>query len=184
MKEKAQGSSEEVIVETGDKKQALSNGNGRSGIARYFATSLVPLVIILVLGVGLLGWLQFARQQAINDALLAGVVASHQATLINEQLAFAKRLAVQFAARDRGAGSSEQMAAESAARLSDALPGASVHVIASGQLLLPETLSFSAQEVGQKARTSDKPVVTVLTGSIPVIHVSVATTGRGVVLLT
>src|SRR5690606_584026 len=184
MKKKGQGGTTDVVVETGSKKPAPSNGNAKSGIARYFVTSLVPAAVILLVGVGLLGWLQFARQQAVNDALLADVVAAHQATLINEQLAYARKLADRIAASDLVDVTSEQVAADTAARLSEALPGASVHVVASGQLLLPATLSFSARDVVQKARTSDQPVVTVLPGSTPVIHVGVATASRGVVLLT
>src|SRR5690606_36722487 len=93
-------------------------------------------------------------------------------------------LASRIAASELIATSDEAVATASATRMSDALTGANVQVIAAGQLLLPETLSFSAQEVVQKARASSEPVVTVLPGNPPVIHVGVSTADKGLVLRT
>ena len=185
MKKKGQGDSAAVVVDSGNGKGAKkTKSEGASGIGKFLVSGIASMAVILVVGIGVLGWLQFARQQALNDATLAEVVATQQATLINEQVGFARNLASRIAASELIATSDEAVATASATRVSDALPGANVHVIAAGQLLLPETLSFSAQEVVQKARASSEPVVTVLPGNPPVIHVGVSTADKGVVLLT
>lgn len=185
MKKKGQGDSAAVVVDSGNGKGAKkTKSEGASGIGKFLVSGIASMVVILVVGISVLGWLQFARQQALNDATLAEVVATQQATLINEQVGFARNLASRIAASELIATSDEAVATASATRMSDALPGANVHVIAAGQLLLPETLSFSAQEVVQKARASSEPVVTVLPGNPPVIHVGVSTADKGVVLLT
>ena len=185
MKKKGQGDSA-AVVESGydTDTKTKPKSEGASGIGKFLVSGLVFMVIILVAGIGVLGWLQFARQQALNDATLAEVVATQQATLINEQVGFARNLASRIAASELIDTSDEAVAAASATRVSDALPGANIQVIAAGQLLLPETLSFSAREVVQKARASSEPVVTVLPGNPPMIHVGVATPDKGVVLLT
>lgn len=185
MKKKGQGDSAAVVVDSGNGKGAKkTKSEGASGIGKFLVSGIASMAVILVVGISVLGWLQFARQQALNDATLAEVVATQQATLINEQVGFARNLASRIAASELIATSDEAVATASATRMSDALPGANVHVIAAGQLLLPETLSFSAQEVVQKARASSEPVVTVLPGNPPVIHVGVSTADKGVVLLT
>lgn len=186
MKKKGQGDSAAVVVDSGNGKDAKTKAKseGASGIGKFLVGGLVSMAVILVVGIGLLGWLQFARQQALNDATLAEVIATQQATLINEQIGFARNLATRIAASELVATGDEVAATASAKRVSDALPGANIHVIASGQLLLPESLSFSAQEVVQQARASSEPIVTVLPGNPPVIHVGVTTADKGVVLLT
>lgn len=184
MKKKGQGGSAAVVVDSGKDAKTKTKSEGASGIGKFLVSGIVSMAVILVVGISVLGWLQFARQQALNDATLAEVVATQQATLINEQVGFARNLASRIAASELIATSDEAVALASAARVSDALPGANVHVIASGQLLLPETLSFSAQEVVQKARGSSEPVVTVLPGNPPVIHIGVRTADKGVVLVT
>lgn len=183
---KKKGDSAAVVVDSGNGTDAKTKAKseGASGIGKFLVSGVVSMAVIMVVGIGMLGWLQFARQQALNDAMLAEVIASQQATLINEQIGFARNLTARIAASELVDTGDEMAATASANRVSAALPGASIHVIAAGQLLLPDTMSFSAQEVVQKARGAGEPVVTVLPGNPPVIHVGVATADRGVVLLT
>lgn len=183
MKKKGQTDSADVVVESGTEKKPAAKKSA-SGIGKFFVGGMASMAIVLLVGMGLLGWLQFARQQATSDARLAEVIATQQATLISEQVGFARNLARRIAASPLVDTSSDMAALASGTRLSEALHGVSVNVFAAEQLLLPKTLSFSAQEVVQTARTSTEPVVTVLPGTPPVIHVGMATPDKGVVLLT
>lgn len=150
---------------------------GASGISKFMVGGLIVITVVMVAGLGVLGWLQFARQQALSEGRLADVIANQQATLIDEHIGYARKLTEHIAASGvAGAGN--------ASGITEMLPSAEVLIIPASQLLLPDTLSFSARALIQQARKEEKPVVAVLPSSVPLLHVAALMPNNNVVLLS
>ena len=164
-------------TKSGKTKKEKNAVVGASGISKFMVGGLIVVIVVMVAGLGVLGWLQFARQQALSEGRLADVIANQQATLIDEHIGYARKLTAQIAA-------SGVARPGDASAITEMLPSAEVLLIPASQLLLPDTMSFSARALIQQARKEEKPVVAVLPASVPLLHVAALMPNNNVVLLS
>lgn len=184
MKKKGQSSASEVTAPADKSKAAkkIEKPKDSHGLGKYIIGGALVLLIVIGGGAATLGWLQFGRQQEVNDGHLAELLARQQVTLINEHIRYAQNLASDIATTTFSGADID--AVKQSKRLTQMLPGAQALLVPPEQVLLSESLTFSAQETIQKARTSDAPIVSLVPGKPATMFVAAAAPNKGVVLLT
>jgi len=184
MKKKGQSTDAPEAAPAKGKKKAVvekEKTTEAGGLAKYIIAGVLVLLIVIGGGAATLGWLQFGRQQEINDIKFADLLARQQLTLVNEQIRYARSLTEDLAETVFGNSATPQISAE---QLGGMLPGASAFLVPPGQVLLPDSLSYSAQETIQQSRTGEQAIVSLVPGKPATMYIAASAPNKGVVLLT
>ena len=158
-----------------------------SGMGRYMAMALIP---VLVVGAGLAGamaWLQFGEHQERAEEQLAAAVVQQQAGVIGLAMRSGERLAETWAESAAVARVLEAPEGERDAlveELSAQVPEGRLWVIPAEDRIPRDDLSYTARDLVQQARRDDRPEPVMLPETPPVMLVARATSdGNGVVLI-
>jgi phosphomannomutase / phosphoglucomutase len=186
MKRKDEGNKD--IKKTTSRKaagKAEKSSGGGSGISRFMMISSLLMAVVLISGLSSLAWLQFARQQAVTDSLMARQMAGQQVTLLNEHIAYAKKMLTDIAVSDFATQPDGALSSQERGRLiTQMLPNAQLHILSADINQLPEELSFSAREAAQQAREITEPVVTIVPNTPPLMLIAQKMPNGNVALLT
>ena len=186
MKRKDDGSGD--IKKTSSRKSAgtaeKSSGSG-SGIGRFMLISTVMMSVVLISGLSSLAWLQFARQQAVTDSLMARQMAGQQVTLLNEHIAYAKNLLDGIIESDLAKGVDGAHSRQERGRLiTQMLPNAQLYILSADINDVPAELSFSAREAAQKAREGTEAEISIIPGEPPLMLIAKKMSDDSVALLS
>lgn len=186
MKRKDEGNKD--IKKTSSRKaagNAEKSSGGGSGMARFMMISSVLMSVVLIAGLSSLAWLQFARQQAVTDSLMARQMANQQVTLLNEHIAYAKQMLTDITMSDFAQQSDSTFSSQERGRLiGQMLPNAQLHILSSDTNQLPNELSFSAREAVQQAREMTESVIAIVPGAPPLMLIAQKMPNGNVALLT
>ena len=128
-----------------------------SGLSRYLITALAISLIAIGAGSFALGWLQFERHQAQAEERVSASLASQNAALLTAVIQQAEDAARNIAAYPETSAALLEPTGLVARTLQAAHADLTIHFIARGQGALPESLSFTARELINKAQSeSDK----------------------------
>jgi phosphomannomutase / phosphoglucomutase len=162
---------------------APTRSRSGSGMGRYLGSAVIVSALVVIGGNLAMGWLQFGRHQAISEQLLASTLADQYTALLGDVVRSAEASAAGIAANPAIDAVFSAESDVDVAVLSAALPGTTLTLIPPGQILLPDTLSFTARNLLQQGRGADAPVSTIAPGAPPVLYVAQRTPSGGMVLL-
>ncbi|MFN3713786.1 MAG: phosphomannomutase/phosphoglucomutase [Alcanivoracaceae bacterium] len=128
------------------------------GMGRYLGIAAGISLITLLVGLGALGWLQFQSQQASGAQQQADQLAVTYSALLDASMAEVETAVSYLAAHPAVATALQVPDNETTAALAAALPGARITLLPAGQLLPPDSLSFTAQDLLKQARSAEAPV--------------------------
>lgn len=156
-----------------------------SGMGKYMVGAAVITAITVIVGSLAMGWLQFGRHQALSERLLAKTLATQYSALLADVVRHGEQSVSGLASHP--AISSAQTDANGTiidGALIAALQDARAIYIAPNQVLPPESLSFTARDLLQKARESQQAAVSALmAGKPPLMYTARRTPEGGIVLL-
>ena len=170
--------------------QALVSGGGQqqgSGMGRYMAMALVPVLVIGAALVAGMAWLQFGEHQERSEEQLAAAVVQQQAGVVGLAMRSGERLAEAWAespAVARVLDAPEEERAALLEELSGQIPDGRLHVIPAEERVPRNELSYTARDLVQRARREANPEPVMLPEMPPVMLVARATPdGEAVVLI-
>jgi phosphomannomutase / phosphoglucomutase len=154
-----------------------------SGTGRYMAGALAASLIIVAAGTATLGWLQFGHQQAIGDQQRAETMADQYHAVFAGVIQQASNAVDSIAAHADIADAISDPEGPSARAMAAALPGATLTLIPVGQVLPPDTLTFTARDVLQQARAAEDLIAAITPGTPPMLYVARRIPSGGMALL-
>lgn len=165
-------------------KEEKSSAGG-SGIGRFMLISTVMMSVVLISGLSSLAWLQFARQQAATDSLMARQIAHQQVALLNEHVVYAKDLLDAIIESDVAKGMGGAHSPQERGRLiTQTLPNAQFYILSADISDVPAELSFSAREAAQKAREVAEAEISIIPGVPPQMLIAKKMSDDSVALLS
>lgn len=164
------------------RKEGKKGGKGKSGIGSFALSGLVASFLLVAVMSLALAWLQFGRQQDLNQHRLAAVMIESQATLVSlvlrESDNTVQALAKSPLVNNVAAGKTD------ASALTNLLGDTQIHVVPANDLLADTNLSFTARELVQQARDGKQPQPALVPGKPAVLYTAMKTSnGLGVLLL-
>jgi len=166
------------------KKTAAGEKKPNSGIGRYMVSAIALSSLVIIAASLLMGWLQFGRHQTISEDLLAKTIATQQASLVGQSIRQLEASVVSISANPALSDAFADPAGTTANALIAALPNSTMTLLPPGQVLLPESLSFTARELIQRARQAEFAVVSdIIPGNPPILYAARQSNDGGIVLI-
>jgi phosphomannomutase / phosphoglucomutase len=165
------------------KSKIGSGSKTASGMTRYLSGAVAISALVIVAGSLAMGWLQFGRHQEMSEQLLARTLADQYTALLGNVVRSAEASVSGIAANPEVDKVFSGENPSAASTLSAALPGARVTLLPPGQVLPPESLSFTARDIVKQARGEDGPISAMVPGSPPTLYVSRSSSAGTIVLL-
>jgi phosphomannomutase / phosphoglucomutase len=162
-------------------KTAAKSASG-DGMGRYQNMAVGISVLTLLLGLGVLGWLQFQTQQASGAQHQADQLAVKYSALLDASLDEVESAVRYLAAHSAVRSALDEQTAPATAALTAAVPDARVTLVPAGQLLAPDNLSFTAQDLLKQARGADAPISALVTNP-PTVLAATRTASGGLLLI-
>lgn len=149
-----------------------AEGQG-SGVIAYGAALCGIAIIIMGLTAVAMAWLQFGQHQDRSAEQEASVYAEQLAGMINISLRNSEALADALAGSDAVAAAfGQDDLALAAEHLSRSMPNARVFLARHDDRTPLRDLSYTARDLVQRARTEERPPITLLPGPPPVVLVA------------
>jgi phosphomannomutase / phosphoglucomutase len=162
-------------------KPAAKPASG-DGMGRYMSIAAGTSLATLLIGLGILGWLQFQSQQASGAQQQVDQLAATYSALLDASMAEVETTASYLATNAAVAAALDAPDEAATAALAAAAPGARITLVPAGQLLPPDSLSFTAQDLLKQARSADSPV-SALVANPPTAFAATRIAAGGLVLI-
>jgi phosphomannomutase / phosphoglucomutase len=162
---------------------AVATRRAGSGMNGYMAGAITISAMVIIIGSLALGWLQFGRHQEMSEQLIARTLASQYTALLSDVVRNAEATVSNIAGTPAIDQAFADASGSTANLLAAGLPDASLTLIPPGQVLPPESLTFTARDLLQKARESKTAVSAMVPGTPPMLYVAQQAGSGGQVLL-
>lgn len=166
-----------------DKTTAPTGNKSGSGVSGYMVSALIISAIAIIGGSLALGWLQFSRHQTMIEQQLARTLAGQYTALLNNVVRDTEAAVANIAANP----AIEDVTAEPSGPIANALiaglPNSTMTLVPAGQVLPPESLSFTARDLLQKARDASAPVSAMVPANPPLLYVAMRASNNAMVLI-
>lgn len=164
-------------------KAASDNARTGSGISGYMISALTVSAIAIISGSLALGWLQFSRHQSMIEQQLARTLVGQYTALLNEVVSDSEAAVASIASNPAIIDASIEPNGASANALLAGLPNSKMTLLPAGQVLPPESLSFTARDLLQKARAASAPVSAMVPANPPLLYVAMRTSNNAMALI-
>lgn len=176
-------SGENKKSKSASKQKTVATGRAGSGVSGYMISALVVSAIAITSGSLALGWLQFSRHQAMVEQQLARTLANQYTALLNEVVSDTEAAVASIASNPAIVDASIEPNGPSANALLAGLPNSKMTLLPAGQVLPPESLSFTARDLLQKARDASAPVSAMVPANPPLLYVAMRASNNAMALI-
>ncbi|WP_304504407.1 phosphomannomutase/phosphoglucomutase [Alcanivorax sp. 1008] len=166
-----------------DKKAAKQSHRTGSGMAGYMFGAVALSAVVIIAGSLALGWLQFGRHQAMSEQLIARTLARQYTSLLADVVRDAEASVNSIVTNPALDYAFDDASGSIAGALAAGLPDSTLTLLPPNQVLPPETLSFTARDLLQKARETESAVSAMVPGNPPMLYVAQQAGGGGLVLM-